>query len=120
MDHFAYTSDPNSWSTRRRFPRYRLDTHVVITETRDGRTHTVKGYTQDVSEGGLGGVLADPLGNGDVVLLEFPLPAARQHLVVRARVHRHTGSHYGFEFLQTSPAVLKAIRQACEHLTYHG
>ena len=120
MDNFVYTSDPNSWTTRRRYPRYLLDTLVVITETRDGRTHTVKGYTRDVCEGGLGGILANPLGNGDIVLLEFPLPAARQDLVVRARVHRHAGSHYGFEFVQTSPAVLQDIRRACERLPYCG
>jgi len=61
-------------------------------------------------------MVAEGLNADDEVLVEFPLPSARQQLLLRARVHRHSSSHYGFEFLQTTPAVLRDIWQACQML----
>ncbi len=109
-----------AWASRRRFPRYRLETDLVVVEVRSGVTRSVKGRSRDLCEGGLGGILAEELNPNETVLVEFPLPPARQGTIVRARVHRHSASHYGFEFLQTSPAVVQDIRKACETLPRHS
>jgi c-di-GMP-binding flagellar brake protein YcgR len=108
-----------SVTKRRRFPRYKLDTIIRVTEVHSGLLHTVKGRSREISEGGMGGILAGELSSGQTVLVEFPLPAARQELTMRALVHRHSTSHYGFEFVQTSPVVLQDIRRACERLLAH-
>ena len=106
-----------SWSKRRRFPRFKLETNIRVTEVSSGLLHTVKGRSRDLSEGGMGGILAGELPAGQTVLLEFPLPHAKQELTLRALVHRHSTSHYGFEFLPTSAVVLQDIRRACENLS---
>lgn len=115
MDDASRELEPR-WSKRRRFPRFKLDTDIRVTELNSGLLHTVKGRSRDVSEGGMGGILAGQLPAGQTVLLEFPLPQARQELTLRALVHRHSTSHYGFEFLPTSAVVLQDIRRACENL----
>lgn len=119
MDELTSSPDSASWATKRRFPRFVLETHVIVTELRPGTTRAVKGWSRDVCEGGLGGIVGEGLKDDDEVLVEFPLPSARQQMLLRARVHRHSASHYGFEFLQTSPAVLRDIRQACQRLPIH-
>lgn len=108
-----------SVTKRRRFPRYKLDTNIRVTELHSGLAHTVKGRSREISEGGMGGILAGEVSAGQTVLVEFPLPTARQELTVRALVHRYSTSHYGFEFVQTSPMVLQDIRLACQHLPAH-
>ncbi|HKN33294.1 MAG TPA: PilZ domain-containing protein [Terriglobales bacterium] len=117
--------DPTRWeldltkSQRRRFPRFKLDTAIRVTEVHSGLSQTVKGRSREISEGGMGGILAGELSAGKTVLVEFPLPTSRQELTLRALVHRHSMSHYGFEFLQTSSVVLQDIRRACEKLPTH-
>ena len=113
---FTSDSDASSWATKRRFPRFQMQTQMIVTELRTGATHAVKGWARDLCEGGVGAILSSDLAPDDVVLLEFPLPAARQQVSLRARVHHHSGSHYGFEFLQTTPAVLSDIRRSCQML----
>jgi c-di-GMP-binding flagellar brake protein YcgR len=107
---------PSTWESRRRFPRYRLEATLLVTELKGGQSHTVRGRSRDLSEGGIGGFLAPELAPGQTVVVEFPLPSARQDLVLQARVFHHSGSHYGFEFVQASPVVLQDIRRACEAL----
>lgn len=116
MPEFSSDSEAASWATKRRFPRFQLQTPMIVTELRSGTTRAVKGWSRDLCEGGLGAILSNGPVAGDVVLLEFPLPAARQQVVLRARVHRHSRSHYGFEFLHTTPAVLGDIRRSCQML----
>ena len=118
MDESKREIEP-SWSKRRRFPRFKLDTIILVTEMRSGLTHTVKGRSREISEGGMGGILAGELPAGQSVIVEFPLPKARQELTLRALVHRHSTSHYGFEFLPISPVILQDIRRACESLPTH-
>lgn len=116
MPKFKSDSEASSWATRRRFPRFQLQTQMIVTELRSGAARSVKGWSRDLCEGGVGAILSSGLAADDVVLVEFPLPAARQQVVLRARVHRHSNSHYGFEFLQTTPAVLSDIRRSCQML----
>ena len=118
MDETSRELEP-SYSKRRRFPRFKLDTNIRLTEVSSGLLHTVKGRSRDLSEGGMGGILAGELSAGQTVLLEFPLPNARQELMLRALVHRHATTHYGFEFLPTSAVVLQDIRRVCENLPAH-
>jgi c-di-GMP-binding flagellar brake protein YcgR len=114
--------NPSGWKSspvfggRRRFARHRLESRLLVTEAREGLARAVQGRIRDLSEGGLGCFVAGDLEPGQIVLVEFPLPKSRQDLVLRARVLRHATSHYGFEFLQVSPAVLEEIRAACEDL----
>src|SRR5207244_9619075 len=85
---------------------------IRVSEVHSGLPHTVQGRSREISEGGMGGILAGELSAGQTVLVEFPLPTSRQELTLRALVHRHSMSHYGFEFLQTSSVVLQDIRRA--------
>ena len=115
------TREPSpSWPRKRRFPRFKLDTTIRVTEVHSGLPHTVKGRSREISEAGMGGILVGELPPGQTVLIEFPLPTARQELTLRALVHRHSTSHYGFEFLPTSAVVLQDIRRACENLPAHS
>jgi c-di-GMP-binding flagellar brake protein YcgR len=119
MDEFRRELNPSTIK-RRRFPRFKLDTTIRVTEVLSGIPHTVKGRSREISEGGMGGILAGELSAGQTVLIEFPLPKARQELTLRALVHRHSTSHYGFEFVHTNPVVLQDIRRACEALPAHS
>jgi hypothetical protein len=59
----------------------------------------VEGHCRDLSEAGIGILLAAELSGGDVAVLNFSLTGTEQPWDVRAVVRFRSRYHYGFEFL---------------------
>jgi hypothetical protein len=83
---------------RRRHPRYRGDFQVTVTFLLGNQYHKLVGHSRDLSEAGIGILLAAELNVGEVAGLSFALPGASSW-EVRAVLRYRRGYHYGFEFL---------------------
>lgn len=59
----------------------------------------LQGHCRDLSEAGIGILLAVDLNAGEVAGLSFSLPGSQVPWEVRAVVRYRRGCHYGFEFL---------------------
>jgi hypothetical protein len=84
---------------RRRHPRHRADFRVSVNHLLGSHYQRVKGHCKDVSEAGIGVLLAAELNVGEVASLGFSLSASSGPWDVRAVVRYRRGYHYGFEFL---------------------
>lgn len=99
---------------RRRFPRYHADLPLRI---RDPLERNLDGHCVVLSEGGLGGTVAETLAVGGVVQLQFQVPTHPALFEVWAIVRDHGGLHHGFEFVFLSDLERAAIRRFCAGLT---
>jgi 4-amino-4-deoxy-L-arabinose transferase-like glycosyltransferase len=97
---------------RRKSPRFLLDARLKVT-MRSNQKKQVFGRTRDISETGLGAVIADPLEAGERVILEFPIVGQDHPLVVHAVVCYRRGFHHGFELLAPEADQAAVIRQVC-------
>jgi hypothetical protein len=97
---------------RRKAPRFYLDQRLKVVLT-DSNRKAVFGRTRDISEGGLGGVIADPLEPGTRVDLEFPVPVQDLPLKMTAIVCFRRGFHHGFEFLVRDANDITVIKKIC-------
>jgi hypothetical protein len=97
---------------RRKSPRFLLDARLKVT-LRSNPKKQVFGRTRDISETGLGAVIADPLESGERVILESPLDFADKPLVLHAVVCYRRGFHHGFELLAPEEEQAAKIRQVC-------
>jgi hypothetical protein len=84
---------------RRRHPRYRADFRVTVSYLLGNRHHKIEGHCRDLSQAGIGILLAEDLGVGEVVGLNFLFPGSEVLWEVRAVVRYRRGYQYGFEFL---------------------
>lgn len=84
---------------RRRHSRYRSNFAVGVTLFADGQYHRLDAHCKDLSQAGIGLLLAAELTPGEVVSLNFSLPASAQPWEIRAVLRHRRGYHYGFEFL---------------------
>jgi hypothetical protein len=84
---------------RRRHPRYRADFRVTVNHLLGSGYQKLEGHCRDLSEAGIGILLATELNVGEVAGLSFSLPASALRWEVRAVVRYRRGYHYGFEFL---------------------
>lgn len=117
MTKFPSEAEPQpNWPSKRRYPRFRADLRLTATAVRDHQNVTVPGRCNLIAEGGLGAIMAGELVPGDVVTLEFSLPALEEPVQVRAVVRSGDGFHYGFEFIVLTPAQREAIRSFCKPL----
>ena len=91
------TSQPDR--RRRRHPRYRADFRVTVGFLLGNRHQKVEGHCRDLSQAGIGILLAEELGTGEVVGLSFLFPESAVPWEVRAVVRYRRGYQYGFEFL---------------------
>lgn len=106
------TVDDAKSSNRRKSPRFFLDQRLKVTFV-DSNRKPVYGRTRDISEGGLGGVIADPLESGTRVELEFPVPVQDLPLRMTAIVCFRRGFHHGFEFLVRDANDITVIKKIC-------
>lgn len=83
---------------RRRHPRYRGDFRVEVTLLLGSCYQKLEGHCKDLSEAGIGILLAAELKVGEVGGLSFSLPGALPW-ELRAVLRYRRGYHYGFEFL---------------------
>jgi hypothetical protein len=97
---------------RRRSPRFLFDQRLKIVIT-DSHPRSIYGRTRDISEGGLGAVIADPLEPGTRVELEFPVPVHDIPLRMTAMVCFRRGFHHGFEFLVRDANDIAVIKKIC-------
>lgn len=84
---------------RRRHPRYSADFRVTATYLLGNQYQKLEGHCRDLSEAGIGILLATELNVGDVVGFNFLLPGSALPWEVRGVVRYRRGYHYGFEFL---------------------
>ena len=84
---------------RRRHPRYRADFLVTVSYLLGNHYQKIEGRCRDLSEAGIGILLAAELSAGEVAGLNFSLPGSVLSWEVRAVVRYRRGYHYGFEFL---------------------
>ena len=97
---------------RRKAPRFLYDARLKVTKLSNPKK-PVFGRSRDLSETGLGAVIADPLEPGDRVILEFPVDFREGPLVIHAVVCYRRGFHHGFELLAPEDDQAAAIRQVC-------
>jgi PilZ domain len=84
---------------RRRHPRYRADFRLTATYLDGSHYRKLEGHCRDLSEAGIGILLAVEMNNGEVVGLNFAIPGNDLVWELRAVVRYRRGYHYGFEFL---------------------
>src|SRR6267154_6763848 len=83
---------------RRRHPRYRSDFQVAVTFLSGNKHQRLEGHCTDLSEAGIGILVASELSVGEVVGLGFTV-GGKFPRELRAVLRYRRGYHYGFEFL---------------------
>jgi len=71
---------------------------------------------RDISEGGLGGIVAETLTPGEQVEVEFVLPGQSLPMTLKSTVRYSVGTRFGVEFTAVSPQNRSTICSACEEL----
>ncbi len=94
---------------RRRYPRYRSEFPVFVTLLSGEERQQFDAHCRDLSQAGIGVLVAAELAMGEVVSLVFSLPGVPQPWDVRAVLRHRRGYHYGFEFLALSDQQCKAL-----------
>jgi PilZ domain-containing protein len=97
-----------SVSDRRRHPRYRYSAPITVLAS-DGSP--VPGITLEISESGLSAVIGGPLQVEDTTEVE-PVAGGK----ALARIRRHLGKIYGFEFVELTAEQAEQIRDKCKKL----
>ena len=95
---------------RRRHQRYRGDFQVHVSFLEGDKYCRLEGHCRDLSEAGIGILLATELKNGEVAGLTFSLPGSNTEWQVRAVVRYRRGYHYGFEFLSLKPELQESLK----------
>lgn len=85
----------------RRHARYRSSFPVEVTLLTEGAYRQLAAHCKDLSEAGIGVLLAAELTLGEVASLNFSLPGAPTW-ELRAVLRHRRGYHYGFEFFSLS------------------
>jgi hypothetical protein len=83
----------------RRHPRFRADFRATVSYLLGNQYQKVEGHCRDLSEAGIGILLATEMNVGEVVGLSFSLPGSPAGWEVRAVVRYRRVYQYGFEFL---------------------
>jgi hypothetical protein len=84
---------------RRRHPRYLANFRVTVSHLLESHYQKLAGHCRDLSEAGIGILLAAELNGGEVTGLSFSLPGSELPWEVRGVVRYRRGYQYGFEFL---------------------
>jgi hypothetical protein len=102
---------------RRRHSRYRADFHVIVSYLLGDDYQKIEGHCRDISEAGIGILLAAELKGGEVAGLSFSLPGSTPPWEMRAVVRYRRGYHYGFEFLAITGEERESLRDYVKDLT---
>ena len=95
---------------RRRYPRYRCEFPVTVSLFAGEERQQLNAHCRDLSEAGIGVLIAAELTPGDVASLAFTLPGRSQSWEARAVLRHRRGFHYGFEFLSLSDQQIKLLQ----------
>jgi hypothetical protein len=96
--------------SRRAFRRYPLDARLDVITLRSGIPDSVPGRCTNLSEEGVGAVIAAELATEQHVGIELKLPHVSVPLQARAVVRHDNGLHFGLQFLKMSPEQREMIR----------
>ena len=102
--------------SRRRVPRFPLQTPVDISVLRSGIPDTLPGRSTNMGERGVSAVIAGELVPGETVGLEMNLPTSTEPLRTRATVKYQRELRCGLEFIAMSPAQRLMIRDWAKEL----
>lgn len=94
----------------RRHRRHKLEVEIRVYPR---NSPVVRGYTVDISESGISAMLRVEVPLGEVVRLEFKLPAGE--VDVHALVRQRNAFRYGFQFVEASSAQT-VIGRTCRQL----
>ncbi len=95
----------------RRNPRYRSSFPVLVTLLAADRYESLQAHCKDLSEAGIGVLLAAELASGEVVSLNFTLPGLHAAWDVRGILRHRRGYHYGFEFFSLTREQTGTLKQ---------
>ncbi len=101
---------PPPGSPKRRFPRYRADLPLTVCN-HDERE--LDGRCFVIAEGGLGGILPEPIPVGRVVQLRLTVPTHPKLLEVWAIVRYQLEFRHGFEFVSLTEEERLSISRFC-------
>lgn len=94
----------------RRHPRFRCDFPVVLTLLAGAKYQKLNAHCKDLSEAGMGTIVAAELASGEVVSLSFSLPGSAELWDVKAVLRHRRGYHYGFEFLSLAAERINVLK----------
>jgi c-di-GMP-binding flagellar brake protein YcgR len=94
---------------QRRYPRYRSEFPVTVTLFSGEEHERLDAHCRDLSQGGIGVLIAADLTLGEVASLAFALPHIAEPWDVRAVLRCRRGYQYGFEFLSLSEQQSKTL-----------
>lgn len=97
---------------RRRAQRHSVDQRLKVTVTREEKEEILHGRVIDISELGLGSVIAGSLERGQRAILEFRTGAGSEELKLEAVVRYARGFRHGFEFTGVSGMELEILQHA--------
>jgi TonB family protein len=96
--------------SRRRVPRFALQTPLDVTVLRSGLPDTVPGRSLNLCERGISAMMAGELLPGETVGVDVRLPLAGEHLRARAMVRYQDKLRCGLEFVGLSAEQRASIR----------
>jgi hypothetical protein len=94
----------------RRYPRYGLKVEICVYPR---HAPVVRGETVDISASGISAMLRVEVPVGELVRLEFSVPAG--DVEVHAMVRQRNAFRYGFQFVEDNSAE-ELIRRTCREL----
>jgi PilZ domain len=100
----------------RRFARYRCNFPVRVKVLASGQYKQLDAHCKDLSEAGIGLLIAAELNISEVASLEFGLPGSAGSWEVRSVLRHRRGYHYGFEFLSLPPQLHQLIQELVKNL----
>jgi hypothetical protein len=100
---------------RRRHPRYRSDFQVAVTFLSGNKHQRLEGHCTDLSEAGIGILVAAEVNVGEVVGMGFAVDGTFPR-ELRAVLRYRRGYHYGFEFLSLTTEQQESLREYLKHL----
>jgi PilZ domain len=101
---------------RRRHRRYSVDFRVTLSYLLENHYQNLEGHCRDLSEAGVGILVAAELNGGEVADLSFLLPGPVLRWEVRAVVRYRRGYQYGFEFLSLTGEQQSALKTYLQDL----
>ena len=87
-----------------------------LTAVRAGELAMLQGFSTELGEGGIGGIVDGDLEPGEHVLLTISDPPFETQLEPRAQVRYHKDNYYGFAFSDVGPTEQANVRQLCGRL----
>jgi c-di-GMP-binding flagellar brake protein YcgR len=96
---------------QRRHPRHRCSFPVIVTVFAGDNYQRLDAHCKDLSQAGMGILLASELAAGEVVSLAFSLPGVPSTWEVRAILRHRRGYQYGLEFISLTTEQSRTMRQ---------